>query len=245
MKFALPEKEFAALSLRRAEIAEALVACGQSHRDALDALEKVKSESQDAMPMQELETQKKTADEELKKLQQESGAIQEAIRTYNKQQKQLAELRKVLDDKLAEFNRWNVMRTWFGKADGSDFVTFVQGLTFRSLLSRIMRRLNAAPSLSSLKHTLKKSSSISRSFFILSRLRCLNSSFLFRESVKLFTAVFITLQYIFYHSYGKKSIMREKITARRECLTVSVNQINLSLPREARPCCRLPKADRR
>ena len=141
LKFALPEKEFAALSLRRAEIAEALVACGQSHRDALDALEKVKSESQDATPMQELETQKKTADEELKKLQQESGAIQEAIRTYNKQQKQLAELRKVLDDKLAEFNRWNVMRTWFGKADGSDFVTFVQGLTFRSLLKLANRQL--------------------------------------------------------------------------------------------------------
>ena len=141
LKVVLSDGEFDALTRRRSEINEALVACRQSLHDATEALDKVKAENQDATPVAELESKKASIDAELKKMQQEVGAIQEAIRNYNERQKQLEKLKAELDSKQAEFNRWNTMRSWFGKADGSDFVTFVQGLTFRSLLKLANKQL--------------------------------------------------------------------------------------------------------
>lgn len=141
LKVMLTDEEVDALVRRRTEINEALVASRQSHRDATDALEKVKAENQDATPVPELESQKRNADDELKKIQQEVGAIQEAVRNYTDRQKQLEKLRAERDARQSEFNRWNTMRNWFGRADGSDFVTFVQGLTFRSLLKLANRQL--------------------------------------------------------------------------------------------------------
>lgn len=141
LKVLLSDGEFDALTRRRSEINEALVACRQSLRDATEALEKVKAENQDSTPVEELESKKAAVDAELKKMQQDVGAIQEAIRNYNERQKQLEKLKAELDSRQAEFNRWNTMRSWFGRADGSDFVTFVQGLTFRSLLKLANKQL--------------------------------------------------------------------------------------------------------
>jgi DNA repair exonuclease SbcCD ATPase subunit len=129
------------LTQRRSEINDRLVACGQSYRDAQEALQKVEAENRDMTPVLELETKKASVDGELKNMQQEVGAIREGIRSFREKQIQLLELQDERDSKMAEFNRWDVMKSWFGKADGSDFVTFVQGLTFRSLLKLANRHL--------------------------------------------------------------------------------------------------------
>ena len=53
----------------------------------------------------------------------------------------LQELEKDLNEKKAEAARWDAMGDWFGVKDGSDFATFVQGLTFKSLLKLANRHL--------------------------------------------------------------------------------------------------------
>ena len=141
LKVVIPDEEFSALTQRRSEINDRLVACGQSYRDAQEALQKVETENRDMTPVLELETKKASVDGELKNMQQEVGAIREGIRSFREKQIQLLELQDERDSKTAEFNRWDVMKSWFGKADGSDFVTFVQGLTFRSLLKLANRHL--------------------------------------------------------------------------------------------------------
>lgn len=137
----MPEVEFSQLQLQKKSIDEALASATRLREEAIDAIEKIKSERSDDIPLQDLLDQKKAVEDELNALQQKSGAAQERVNRYKMNLAKLQELEKDLNEKKAEAARWDAMGDWFGVKDGSDFATFVQGLTFKSLLKLANRHL--------------------------------------------------------------------------------------------------------
>ena len=138
---AMPEAEFAQLQAKKKSIDESLASATRLRQDALNTLEKLKSERSDETPLEALLEEKKNAEDTLNGLQQNSGAAKERVNRYKQNQVKLQELEKDLEAKKAESTRWETMGEFFGVMDGRDFATFVQGLTFKSLLKLANKHL--------------------------------------------------------------------------------------------------------
>jgi exonuclease SbcC len=137
----MDEQEFARLSAMKKATDDALASAKGKRQAAADALEKVKSERSDETPLQTLVDSKKKLEDELGELQQKTGAARNRVDSYKKGKVRLQELQKELDAANAEAIRWKTMGDWFGVMDGRDFATFVQGLTFKSLLKLANKHL--------------------------------------------------------------------------------------------------------
>lgn len=137
----MPEEEFSRLQTKKKSIDEALATAKGKLQAAIDALEKVKAERSDETPLQALTDGKAAVEKELSKLLEDSGAARARMAEFKKNSAKLQELQKDLDEKTAEFNRWETMGSWFGVMSGDDFATFVQGLTFKSLLKLANKHL--------------------------------------------------------------------------------------------------------
>lgn len=138
---AMPEADFARLQARKKFVDESLASATSLRQEALDALEKLKTERTDETPLQALLDEKKNVEDSLNGLLQNSGAARERVTRYKQNQVKLQELEKDLEAKKAEFARWEAMGEFFGVMDGRDFATFVQGLTFKSLLKLANKHL--------------------------------------------------------------------------------------------------------
>ena len=137
----MQEFEFTKLQTEKQRIDSAIASATGKKQAATDALEKLKSERADETPLQTLLEGKDAAEKELGELQKNSGAARARVAEYKKNSVRLQELQGDLDKKKAEFDRWEAMGEWFGVKDGSDFATFVQGLTFKSLLKLANKHL--------------------------------------------------------------------------------------------------------
>lgn len=137
----LQESEFSKLQNEKKRIDDYLVSATTKHNTAKEEFEKIKSERSDETPLQSLLTEKEKVDLELGSLKESSGALRERIKVYKEKAVVLQQVKDELDIKQAELNRWNQMGDWFGVKDGSDFATFVQGLTFKSLLKLANKHL--------------------------------------------------------------------------------------------------------
>lgn len=138
---AMPETDFARLQARKKFVYESLASATSLRQEALDSLEKLKTERTDETSLQALLDEKKNVEDSLNGLLQNSGAASERVTRYKQNQVKLQELEKDLEAKKAEFARWEAMGEFFGVMDGRDFATFVQGLTFKSLLKLANKHL--------------------------------------------------------------------------------------------------------
>ena len=137
----LPETEFAKLRARKTELENNLASAKRLKEDALEAFETLKKQCSDETPLEELQKSKSQVEKDLLELQTQAGSAKEKVDNYNRNVQLLNETQKDYDAKSAEFVRWDTMRSWFGVRDGSDFATFVQGLTFKSLLKLANKHL--------------------------------------------------------------------------------------------------------
>lgn len=137
----LQEAEFTKLQNEKKRIDGAIATATGKKQAATDALEKLKAERSDETPLQALTDGKAAVEKELGELQGSSGAARARVKAYTENVAQLQILQKDLDAKKAELSRWEAMGEWFGVMDGSDFATFVQGLTFKSLLKLANKHL--------------------------------------------------------------------------------------------------------
>lgn len=137
----MPEQEFTKLQTEKRRIDSAIVSATGKKQAATEDLEKLKSERSDETPLQALLDVKAAAEKELGELQQKTGAARNRVDNYKKNVVRLQELQKVLEEKTAEHTRWETMGDWFGVMNGDDFATFVQGLTFKSLLKLANKHL--------------------------------------------------------------------------------------------------------
>lgn len=137
----LQEAEFTKLQNEKERIDGAIATATGKKQVATEALEKLKAERSDETPLQALTEGKAAVEKELGELQGSSGAARARVESYKKNSSRLQELEKDLDAKKAELSRWDAMGEWFGVMDGSDFATFVQGLTFKSLLKLANKHL--------------------------------------------------------------------------------------------------------
>jgi DNA repair exonuclease SbcCD ATPase subunit len=138
---AMPETEFNQLQTRKKAVDESLASASRLRQEAFENLEKVKAERSDEKPLETLLDEKKKLEDDLTVWQQKAGAAQAHVKSYRQNLAQLQVLEKDLDAKKAELARWDAMGEFFGVKDGSDFATFVQGLTFKSLLKLANRHL--------------------------------------------------------------------------------------------------------
>ena len=137
----MPEQDFSRLQAKKKSIDEALATAKGKQQAANEALEKVKAERSDETPLQALLDGKAAAENALSELQQKTGAARSRVENYKKSVAQLQKLQKDLEEKTAVFIRWETMGDWFGVKNGDDFATFVQGLTFKSLLKLANKHL--------------------------------------------------------------------------------------------------------
>ena len=137
----LQEAEFTKLQNEKKRIDAAIATATGKKQVATGTLEKLKAERSDETPLQALIDGKAAVEKELGELQGSSGAARARVESYKKNSSRLQELEKDLDAKKAELSRWDAMGEWFGVMDGSDFATFVQGLTFKSLLKLANKHL--------------------------------------------------------------------------------------------------------
>ena len=137
----LQEAEFTKLQNEKKRIDGAIATATGKKQAATEALEKLKAERSDETPLQALTDGKAAIEKELGELQGSSGAARARVKAYTENVAQLQILQKDLDAKKAELSRWEAMGEWFGVMDGSDFATFVQGLTFKSLLKLANKHL--------------------------------------------------------------------------------------------------------
>lgn len=137
----LQEAEFTKLQNEKKRIDAAIATATGKKQVATEALEKLKAERSDETPLQALTEGKAAVEKELGELQGSSGAARARVKAYTENVAQLQILQKDLDAKKAELSRWDAMGEWFGVMDGSDFATFVQGLTFKSLLKLANKHL--------------------------------------------------------------------------------------------------------
>ena len=137
----LQEAEFTKLQNEKKRIDAAIATATGKKQAATGTLEKLKAERSDETPLQALIDGKAAVEKELGELQGSSGAARARVESYKKNSSRLQELEKDLDAKKAELSRWDAMGEWFGVMDGSDFATFVQGLTFKSLLKLANKHL--------------------------------------------------------------------------------------------------------
>ena len=137
----MQETELAQLQAKKRSVDESFASATRLHKEASEILKKVKSERSDETPLQTLLEEKKKLEDEFSVLQQNSGAAQARVEAYKRNLAQLQKLEKDLEEKKAEFVRWESMGEFFGVMDGSDFASFVQGLTFKSLLKLANKHL--------------------------------------------------------------------------------------------------------
>ena len=137
----LPESEFVKLQNEKKNVDERILSANIKYETAKDDFEKVNAERSDETPLQMLQEEKEKANQELGILKESSGALRERIKVYKEKASELQKVKDELDKKQVELNRWNTMGDWFGVKDGSDFATFVQGLTFKSLLKLANKHL--------------------------------------------------------------------------------------------------------
>lgn len=137
----LQDAEFTKLQNEKKRIDGAIATATGKKQAATEALEKLKAERSDETPLQALTEGKAAVEKELGELQGSSGAARARVKAYTENVAQLQILQKDLDAKKAELSRWEAMGEWFGVMDGSDFATFVQGLTFKSLLKLANKHL--------------------------------------------------------------------------------------------------------
>lgn len=137
----MPETQFNLLKEKKTSIDETLAIANGKYQVAVEAFEKLKAERSDEIPLQTLLEEKEKIEKEHNSLQEKIGATRTQVESYEKNKSTLETLEKDLEVKQAEHNRWQQMNEWFGKQDGSNFSTFVQGLTFKSLLKLANKHL--------------------------------------------------------------------------------------------------------
>ena len=137
----MQEAEFTKLQAEKQRIDSAIVSANGKKQAATETLEKLTAERSDDTPLQSLLEGKAAVERDLGELLQRTGAARTRVESYKRNVARLQELQKDLDEKTAEFNRWEMMGHWFGVQNGDDFATFVQGLTFKSLLKLANRHL--------------------------------------------------------------------------------------------------------
>ena len=139
----LPEQEFTKLQAEKQRIDSAIASATGKKQAATETFEKLKAERSDETPLQTLLEGKTAAEKEFGELQQKTGAARDRVENYKKNVTRLQDLQKDLEAKTAESNRWEMMGHWFGVQSGDDFATFVQGLTFKSLLKLANKHLQS------------------------------------------------------------------------------------------------------
>lgn len=138
----MPDAELNKLQARKKSVGEALASAERLQKEVRENLEKLRAEQSDETPLQALLDEKKKLEEDFSVLQQNSGAAQARIENYRRNLTHLQELQQRLDAATAEYTRWESIGEFFGVMDGSDFATFVQGLTFKSLLKLANKHLS-------------------------------------------------------------------------------------------------------
>lgn len=140
-KARLTQNELHQLQTRKQEIENALVAARQSESDAAFALENVKSERSETRQLEDLQALSQRQEDELGIKRERFAGIRAMLQQDQNNSERRLKLQQEFDEKNREFIRWDTMRDWFGKKDGTEFSQFVQGLTFKSLLKHANRQL--------------------------------------------------------------------------------------------------------
>lgn len=140
-KARLTQNELHQLQTRKREIENALVATKQSESDAAIALENVRSERSETRPLEDLQALSQRQEDELGIKRERFAGIRAMLQQDQNNSERRQKLQQEFDEKNREFIRWDTMRDWFGKKDGTEFSQFVQGLTFKSLLKQANKQL--------------------------------------------------------------------------------------------------------
>ena len=77
----------------------------------------------------------------LRKIGEEIGALKQKLSDHNDARAKIKEKQGVIDDQKKECQRWDILHSLIGSADGKKYRNFAQGLTFELMVSHANRQL--------------------------------------------------------------------------------------------------------
>ena len=138
----MADEERSVLAEKRENLRNALASAEGSVAQASSALETCRAKKLCAEDAASALTERQNA---LRKEQEKNRSDLEnariLCREYEANEKKTETLRQELAALNASYEKWATMQTWFGKQNGGDFVEFVQGITFGSLLQEANKQL--------------------------------------------------------------------------------------------------------
>jgi exonuclease SbcC len=138
----LADEDRSALAEKREKLRNALASAEGSVVQASSALETCRAKKLCAEDAASALTERQNAlRKEQEKNQSDLENARIFCREYEANEKKTETLRQELVALNASYEKWAVMQAWFGKQNGGDFVEFVQGITFGSLLQEANKQL--------------------------------------------------------------------------------------------------------
>ncbi len=98
-----------------------------------------KPELEDGLTLENLRESNLRLEDEKKFISSREGEISGILLENGKKKMKVLELRKKTESRMDEKRMWMSVQKMIGKCDGSDFLTFVQSLTFKLLIKRANR----------------------------------------------------------------------------------------------------------
>lgn len=138
----MADEERSALAEKREKLQNALTSAEGSVAQAGSALEACRIKklcAEDAAPA--LSERQKALHEEQEKNRSGLENARILCREYETNEKNTETLRLEMAALNASYEKWAVIQDWFGKQNGDDFVEFVQGITFGTLLQEANKQL--------------------------------------------------------------------------------------------------------
>ena len=131
-----------ALQEREKSIYDSFIKAKQSLEDANKNLENHKQEQPSIEAKNEIIEKQKLINNKIEDLRTCISQIESILAVNEKNQSEYQELAKRYEAQKATYARWELMQSWTGQSNGSDFSVFVQSITFKYLLKLANKHLS-------------------------------------------------------------------------------------------------------
>lgn len=137
----LPEKQRLELAEQARQLQQAQLELDAQRQDNARQLQQQQGLQLSEAPLETLQQQHEHVLQQQKQLHQQSGAIQQQLENNQRLQQQRQAQLQALAAQQRECQRWEMLHSLIGSADGKKYRNFAQGLTFELMVSHANQQL--------------------------------------------------------------------------------------------------------
>ncbi|MEN6327462.1 MAG: SbcC/MukB-like Walker B domain-containing protein, partial [Syntrophomonas sp.] len=138
----LDEQEYAALQSTAETLKNEQLEISALIQDKTEVLRGEQEKRITDLSCAELQNNLSSYEADIKKIQQESGALKQRLGEDEQARESQKEMMKNIDSQTKELTRWNILHELIGSADGKKYRNFAQDLTFQTMVAYANRQLS-------------------------------------------------------------------------------------------------------